>query len=138
MWIQEPAKLMAISDEGYFDAGRGLMHWQKGRMEFALEHAQAIPSEGSITEAVAYVAEASGIALRSEQLLAILSLYPIERGKLADYGWGDTEVCELTLDVIAHFFLSSRWPNGTDQVDINAFVQRLRKAAVFMEYDLVN
>lgn len=138
MWIQEPAKLMAMSDERYFDAGQGLMHWQKCRMEFALKHVRAIPSEEVIAEAVAFVEEASGIALKHEQLQAILSLYPIERGKLADYGWGDTEVCELTLDVIAHFFLSSRWPIGTDQVDINAFVQRLRKAATFMEYNLVN
>ncbi|WP_199031304.1 hypothetical protein [Ralstonia sp. ASV6] len=136
MWVQEPEKLMAVSEEHYFDAGQGLMHLQKSRMEFALKHVNAVPSEETLTEALDFVSEATGIALDPSQLQAILSLYPIERGKLADYGWGDTEVADLTLDVIAHFFLSTRWPLGMDNVDIDAFVQRLRKAATFMGYRL--
>lgn len=134
MWIQDPAKLMAMSDERFF--GEGLMDWQKRRMEFALANAHAIPSENVLADATAYVVEASSITLTNEQMLAILSLYPIERGKLADYGWGDTEIAEQTLDVLAHFFLSSRWPLGRDEVDIEKFIARLQKAASFMGYSV--
>lgn len=135
MWIQDPAKLMAMGDERFFDDG--LMHWQKSRMEFALANAQAIPSDEAMTQAVDYVTESCGIVLTNQQLLAIFSLYPIERGKFADYGWGDTEIRELTMDVIAHFFLSSRWPMFGDNVDVDAFVALLKKAAAFMDYSCV-
>jgi hypothetical protein len=135
MWIQDPAKLMAIEDETLF--GEGRMHWQKSRMEFALANVRAIPSDDAVAPAVGYVLEACGIALTAQQLLAILSVFPIERAKFAEYGWGDTEIRELTLEVLAHFFLSSRWPLDGDEVDVAQFIARLQKAAAFMGYGMV-
>jgi hypothetical protein len=132
MWIYEPKNFVAAGEDRLFT--EGYMHMQKSRMEHALAHATAIPSGISIAEAVAFIEEVAGIKLTSDQLLAILSLYPMARGKLADYGWGDTEIREIVAGVVANFMTGSRWPTGQDDVDATAFVERLKKAATFMGY----
>lgn len=132
MWSLDPSSLVNWSEERLLH--EGYMHGQKSRMEFALKNANALPSTEALASAVEFIAEAARIDISTEQLASILSLYPIHRGKLADYGWGDTEVEELCLDVVANFFAGSRWPIGTDQVDIQAFTSRLQIAAQFMGY----
>lgn len=127
MWIYDPKRFVEADDDRLFS--EGYMHSQKSRMEFALEHATAIPSDKTLTDAIAFIAEIAEIKLTREQLLAILSLYPVERGKLADYGWGDTEVREMVADVVTNFMTGSRWPLGKDDVDPAAFVSKLKKAA---------
>ena len=58
----------------------------------------------------------------------------MQRGKLAAYGWGDTEVRELILDVVANFMANTRWPREKDDVDIQTFIERLKAAARFLGY----
>lgn len=132
MWIYDPKKFVAASDERLFE--EGYMHMQKSRMEFALAQVGSIPSDKTVAEAVTFIEEAAEIVLTPDQLLAILSLYPMARGKLANYGWGDTEVREMVADTVANFMTGSRWPIGQDDVDPAAFVARLKKAASFMGY----
>lgn len=131
MWIFEPAKFAVKSEDWLLE---GYMDSQKARMEFALANASAVPNESALSGAVGYVSEQSGIQLSTDELSNILSLYPLQRGKLAAYGWGDTELRELILDVVANFIANTRWPVGKDDVDIQAFIERLKAAARFMGY----
>lgn len=135
MWIFEPGKFVAKSEDWILH--EGYMHSQKARMEFAIANASATPDEGVLTEAAGYIAEEAGIQLSADELNNILSLYPMQRGKLARYGWGDTEVREFILDVVANFIANTRWPLGRDNVDIEDFVEKLKAAARFMGYATV-
>jgi hypothetical protein len=114
----------------------GVMQIQKKRMEFALENIDKIPKVDDVKEAIAFIEEEAGIILTDVQFLAILSLFPVARVELAEYGWGDTEVRSHTLDVIAKFFLSAYWPMYMDEFDIDEFVAVLKKAAQFMGYQV--
>lgn len=136
MWVCDPKWFAEASDDRLFH--EGYMHAQKSRMEFAIANASAIPCPDALSQAAAFVEETSCIRLTSEQLLQILSLYPMQRGKLADYGWGDTEVRELLMSVIANFLTGSRWPTEKDDVNVELFVRKLQKAASFMGYVVVN
>ncbi len=131
MWIFEPAKFAVKSEDWLLE---GYMDSHKARMEFALANASAVPNESAISSAVGYVSEQSGIQLSTDELSNILSLYPQQRGKLAAYGWGDTEVREIILDAVANFIANTRWPVGKDDVDIQAFIAGLKAAARFMGY----
>ncbi|MPQ71474.1 hypothetical protein [Pseudomonas sp. MWU12-2323] len=132
MWILEPGKFAAKSEDWLLH--EGYMHSQKARMEFAIANASSAPTQATISEAAGYVAEEAGIQLSDDELRHILSLYPVQRGKLASHGWGDTEVRELILDVVANFIANTCWPTGKDNVDIQIFVKRLKVAAQFMGY----
>jgi len=135
MWIFEPGTFAAKSEDWLLH--EGYMHSQKARMEFAIANASSTPDEEALMEAAGYVAEEAGIQLSADELRNILSLYPMQRGKFASYGWGDTEVREFILDVVANFIANTRWPAGRDNVDIEAFVEKLKAAAQFMGYATV-
>ncbi|WNL48424.1 hypothetical protein RKE25_22100 (plasmid) [Dyella sp. BiH032] len=135
MWIREPSGITSQPDERFFTGdGATLIEFQRLRVEAALQLAAAIPAQEAIAEACEFVKEQAGITLSSDQLLAIYSLYPYERGRLADGQWGDTDVRDDALDVVAHFFLQSRWPMGKDNVDIDVFVTRLQRVAAMFGY----
>jgi hypothetical protein len=108
---------------------------QKSRMDHALLNANRIPSEKALALAAAHIEENSGISMSTPRLLEILSLYPMERGKLADYGCHDTEVTDLMMDVIANFIAGTRWPLFRDQVNIDVFVRKLQTAAKAMGFE---
>lgn len=132
MWIFEPSKFASKSeawllDEGYMDS-------HKAQIERALANASSIPTELTLSSAVDCVAEEAGIRLSTDQLCNILSLYPVQRGKLATCVCEDTELRELILDVVANFMANTRWPQGADNVDMQTFIGRLKAAASFLGY----
>jgi hypothetical protein len=131
MLLHEPNKIAEL-EGNRLDT---ILSIQKNRMEFALEHATKPVSMSTLSDARSFIAENTKIEFSDEQLTAILSLYPMERSKLAEYGWGDTEVKGLTLDVVAHFFLSSRWPQFRDGEDVLVkFLARMWLSASKMGY----
>lgn len=132
MWVFEPGKFAGKSEEWLLD--EGYMDSQKARIEFAMANASSVPNESAVSSAVDCVAEEAGIQMSTEELRKILSLYPLQRGKLAVFGWGDTEVRELILDVVANFMANTRWPQGKDAVDSQTFIERLKAAARFLGY----
>lgn len=131
MWLFDPGKFAGKSEEWLLE---GYMNSQKARIEFAVANASSVPNIAALAGAIDYVAEEAGILLSADELRSILSLYPVQRGKLAAYGWGDTEVRELILDVVANFMANTRWPVGRDEVDMQLFIERLKAAARFMGY----
>jgi hypothetical protein len=95
---------------------------------------QKAPTQEALSAAVRFIQQESGINLSPPQFLKILSLYPFQRAKLADYGFEDTEVREMMLDVVANVMANTRWPLNGDDVELSKFTYMLRKAAVFMGY----
>jgi len=135
MWIRNPGDIASAPDEKFFHGdGAVLIQMQRARVEAALQQVNDIPSMEVFAEASQFIEEAAGLSLSPGQLLAIYSLYPYQRGRLADYGWGDTEIRDDALDVVANFFLHSRWPLGKDQVDIDAFTAKLRRVVQLLGY----
>ncbi|KQZ44458.1 hypothetical protein ASD92_28320 [Massilia sp. Root1485] len=98
-------------------------------LKHALENANKVPDEGTIAEAVQFISDVSDVLLSPSQFSRIFDLYPYAEAKIADYGWGDTEVREAVLDVVANAFLGTRWPIGIDDCDVEVFAQRRRFAA---------
>ncbi|MEE5177145.1 hypothetical protein V2K54_25880 [Pseudomonas alliivorans] len=135
MWLYEPGKFAGKSEDWLLE--EGYMHSQKARIEFAMANASSVPEESALKSAVDCVADEAGIQLSAEELRNILSLYPWQRGKLAAYGWGDTEVRELILDAVANFMANTRWPLGKDDVDIQTFIAKLKAAARFLGYTTI-
>lgn len=132
MWIYDPKSFADADEHRMFK--EGYMHCQKGRVAHALANVHKVPAPEAVASALQVIEREAGICLTAPQFLEILSLYPYQRAKLADYGWGDTEVRELVLDVVANIMANTRWPLGGDEVDIVAFVAMLQKAARFMGY----
>lgn len=97
-------------------------------LNHALQNTGKAPSPECVQSAVEFLQEQADISLAPAELFQLLSLYPFAKAKLADYGWGDTEVADLILDVVAHAFLGSRWPMNGDDCDLQAFLDRLRHA----------
>jgi hypothetical protein len=126
MYITDPAKITTWSEDRLME---GYLQNRLGILEHALENARKAPDEHTVAEAVEFIAQASGVALTPLQFSHLLDLYPYAKAKVADYGWGDTEVREMVLDVVANAFLGTRWPMGVDKCDIGVFTERLRFAA---------
>ncbi|RMN17104.1 hypothetical protein ALQ64_03170 [Pseudomonas cannabina] len=134
MWFFEPSKLAGKSEAWLLEDG--YMHSQKAQVEFALANVSSVPDQSALSGAVDCVADEVGIQLSTDELANILSLYPLQRGKLASYGWGDTEVREQILDAVANFMANTRWPQGKDDVDLKTFIERLKAAARFLGYTI--
>lgn len=134
MWLFDPLKFAGSSEDWLLSDG--FMDAQKSRMEFALANAALLPAPEALISAVEHIADEASIILSTEELSQILTLYPMERGKLASYGFGDTDVREQIMGVVANFMGNTRWPMGKDKVDIVAFLANLRAAAKFMGYKI--
>ena len=130
MWIFDPSKFAASSEEWLLNDG--YMDMQQARMKFALANAELLPKQEDLISAVEHIADEASILLYTEELSQILTLYPMQRAKLASYGFHDTEVREQIMDVVANFIGNTRWPQGRDGVDIEAYLANLRSAAKFM------
>ena len=126
MYITDPAKITTWSEERLTE---GYLQNRLGILEHALENANKVPDEETIAAAVQFISEASGVNLTPPQFSRLLDLYPYAKAKVSDYGWGDTEIGEMVLDVVANAFLGTRWPIGRDDCDVDVFAQRLRFAA---------
>jgi hypothetical protein len=126
MYITDPAKIAAWSEERLTE---GYLQNRLAILEHALEHADKQPDAETIAAAVQFISDASGVTLSPLQFSRLLDLYPYAKAKVADYGWGDTEVSEMVLDVVANAFLGTRWPISRDDCDVEVFAQRLRFAA---------
>jgi len=136
MLIVEPGRFSLMADEELVDGV--YITVQRARMEHALANLHLVPSEEAVAQAAEHIAAETGIILSVEQLVQILSLYPVERAKLAEYGWGDTEVSDLLMTVLADFIAGTRWPEFRDQINIERFVAKLRCAARGMGFGLRN
>lgn len=132
MWLFDPQKF-SVSPKGWLQEN-GYMDVQKARMQFALANAEQLPKPSDVTAVIEYLGDEAGIHLSQDEFSKILSLYPIQRGKLAAYGFSDTEVREQMLSVIANFMANTRWPDGGDGVKIDNYLSNLRLAARLMGY----
>lgn len=126
MYITDPAKITEWS-EARLTAG--YLQNRLGILEHALENAHRSPDEDTLAQSVDFINNVSGVLLTPSQFSRLLDLYPYAKAKVSDYGWGDTEIREMVLDVVANAFLGTRWPIGRDDCDIEVFAQRLRFAA---------
>lgn len=125
MFITDPDRIAAWTNERLYE---GYLQNRLGILQHALENANKEPSAEAVIDALGHINQTCHIAIPIELFSRLLCLYPYERAKLADYGWGDTEVEGLMLDVVANAFLGSRWPIGEDNCDMKAFVHRLKFA----------
>lgn len=127
MHITDPAKIAQCTESQLME---GHLPNKLGMLSHALEFAAKAPDDSVLTLAVRYIQTRVGISLSCVQFSRLLELYPFVNAKLADYGWGDSEVEQLVLDVLANAFLGSRWPvAGLEHCDVEAFSARLRFAA---------
>lgn len=136
MLIVEPGRFSLMDDDELVDGV--YITIQRARMQHALDNLRLAPSEETVALAAEHIAAETGIILNVEQLLQILSLYPVERVKLAKYGWGDAEVSDLLMTVLADFIAGTRWPEFRDQINIDRFVGKLRCAARGMGFTIRN
>lgn len=135
MWIYDPKEFSEADEHRMFK--EGYMHMQRSRIAHALANVDKQPAEDAVKSAIQFIEHEAEIRLTHAQFLKIMSLYPYQRAKLADYGWGDTEVREMMLDVVANIVGNTRWPIGMDGVEIHQFVAMLKKAAAFMGYEVI-
>ena len=134
MLIVEPGRFSLMDDDELVDGV--YINIQRARMQHALANLHLVPSKETMALAAEHIAAETGIILSAEQLVQIMSLYPVERAKLAEYGWGDTEVSDLLMTVLADFIAGTRWPEFRDQINIDRFVGKLRCAARGMGFSL--
>jgi hypothetical protein len=126
MFIVDPTKLSKWDQDRLME---GFLQNRLGILEHALANADRVVEAETIRSAAGYVAEAAGVQVTHVEFEKMLKLYPYAVAKFADYGWGDTEIREMALDVVANALLGSRWPMGVDgDCDMNAFVVHLRFA----------
>jgi len=82
------------------------------------------------TEVSGFVKQNTGLDIPSFVLKNILDLYPEVRIRISqNHGVIDTDVGDILLDCISHFFLGCTWPRGDDDVDINKFTEILQSQA---------
>jgi len=126
MLVIEPATIAAWPADR---TNSGYLQNRYSIFKHALEFLGAEPGGDDIMAAAQFIEAATGIALNDNQLWRLLDLYPYAKAKLADCGWGDTELEGIVLDVVSHAFLGSRWPLAEEQCDKEAFLVQLRLAA---------
>ncbi|MCU6502228.1 hypothetical protein LPN04_30985 [Rugamonas sp. A1-17] len=128
MYIVDPATLSKWDQDRLME---GYLQNRLGILEHAMEHADQAVSAETIRDAVAYIVEAAGVPVTEMEFAKMLKLYPYAVAKFADYGWGDTEIREMALDVLTNTLLGTRWPTGRDsECDLDAFLIHLRFAHV--------
>jgi hypothetical protein len=101
------------------------------------DNARADASDEAYAEAAEHLSEISDIAFSLDQAKRLLSLYPLARIKLAQAeGAGPTDVRDDLSDVLAHFFLGSRWPQYGDGISIERFNEILQKQALALGFQV--
>lgn len=125
MFIADPVKIATWSEDRLME---GYLQNRLAILEHALNRAHQELAASTVEGVAEFVRESTGVDLKGIDLQHVLALYPYSKAKLADYGSEDTEVRGMLLDVIAHAFLGTRWPNGHDACDMPAFLERLRFA----------
>lgn len=138
MWTRNPSEIASLPDEQFFNgASAAQIQAQRSRVETALQMVNANPSAEAISAVCHFIDLAGGPNLTPQQMLAIYSLYPFERGRLALRGWGDPEVREDALNVVTNFFLGSRWPARGElscMEEHTSFMAKLRRVAAYFGY----
>lgn len=93
-----------------------------------LQHLKLQPDH--VAAARELVKEHAGLDIPVTVLESILNLYPETKIRIADNrGFIDSDVSDLLLDTIAHFFLGCSWPTGADNVDMPFFMGVLKAQA---------
>ena len=94
-----------------------------------LQHLKLQPDH--VAAARELIKEHAGLDIPVVKLESILNLYPETKIRIADNrGFIDSDVSDLLLDAVAHFFLGCSWPIGKDNVDIDVFLNILQRQAV--------
>lgn len=98
-----------------------------------LSNINAIPDRADLLSATLFIEEETGIVIREDFLLTILSLFIEARTKLACFGFHDTEVKECLIDVVFQYFAGFEAPtNGdcqNDGVDRDLLLDHVRACA---------
>jgi len=82
------------------------------------------------TDVPSFVKEHTELEIPNDVLKNILDLYPEARIRIVqNYGKIDTDVGDIILDAISHFFLGCSWPTGADNVDMPFFMGVLKAQA---------
>lgn len=135
MWTREPSDITAVTDDQFFEGNGALViRGRKMVVEAALQGVKAVPKRDAFDKAREYIAEEGRLFLTVAQLRAIYALYPFERARLAEAGWGDSDIREDALHVVANFFLGTHWPLIKDDVDMDVFIDRLQRVAQMFGY----
>ncbi len=105
---------------------------QRARSKFALDSINKIPSEAHLDATLRFIEDVSDILLTKQQLLQMMSLYPIVRAFVAAYGCDDTQDRDDVLGMLANYLLNCDWPmngDGLDEVQKKMWMHHLRFAA---------
>jgi hypothetical protein len=81
-------------------------------------------------EILQFIREQTELDLDENQLAELFSRHIWLVSDIADLGWHDTEVCSRITNLVAERFLGCGWPTCGEQVDLRAFIDRLKMAAL--------
>lgn len=106
----------------------------RNAMQFLLKHRNKQPDLVALRGGIEHIKTATGVELSTGQLSEILTLFPSERIKLAEYGISDTEVRECMYNVACCFFAGCEAPTYGDGIDMDRFIKHLQGQAKIMGY----
>jgi hypothetical protein len=134
------AKRMVEADTSYrngkSDTANYILVNMVDNAKWLAENANAEPTDEQYKEVQSFILECSGIDLGTKGTKTLLSIYPRAKIKVAKYDVSDTDVRDDISFAVAHFFLGCAWPTYGDNVDIDAFVDLLKRQAVKVGFEV--
>ena len=130
-------KLFDDYENGDLTTANMLFKMHRDSIKFYLKNINEFPSVKEYDNAIDFIKHETDIAFKSDELRAILSLFPCVRIKLAVYGFYDTEVKEDVMKAISNFILGCDWPSYGDSMDINQHSIHLKREAKIMGYTIL-
>lgn len=133
MYISDPKHTMSMIKSGYDRTDDGthflLRSIREGNKHY-LDNLHLVPSEERYVQAAETMSDMSELMIGAEDAKKLFDLYPSARINLAESGV-DKEDCSF---ILAHFFMGCRWPQFGDKMDIDEFVEELKKQAVLIGF----
>ena len=130
---RDPRAVMKIASSE-FDKDESGLHYlftmQRNSCEGYLNNLEAEPSGDQLNTAIELVKEQCELSIQSQQIIELLTLYPKVKIQISNDDYDG--VCEMLSD----FLLGCRWPIHKDNLDINAFIDLLKKQAVLFGYSI--
>lgn len=113
------------------DGTHYLIRMRRDASKFYMDNIDLQLSEENLQETAEFISEITGLECNTSQVTLLLKLYPHVRIKIAEYnGISDTDVRDGISQAVAHFFLGCEWPTFGDEIDIEQFVEFLKKEAI--------
>jgi len=125
-------KIASRLDELTSDGTHYLLRMRRESAAFLYENRDAMPTDERYAEAAAYLKEITELEFSLEQTKNILSLYPNVKISLATSSLLSSR--EGLSFVAAHFFLGCDWPVYGDNIEVDDFLNILKKSANLMGF----